>query len=322
MTPNRRGFLRTIAGAALAYSARAETKKLAGVFPIAFSPFTEQDKLDLDGLASEVRFCNRGGVQGLVWPQIASAWSTLSDRERLDGTEAILSAAKAGKTAIVIGVQAPEMAALTRYAKHAAKLGADAIISLPPAGMTDEKALLDFYQQVGRITELPMFAQSTGTMSVDLLVEMFHTIPTFRCVKDEAGNPLTRIAEIRRRTDGALSVFSGFGVQTMITEMQLGFAGHCPYTNLSDIYAKAFDLWHAGQHREAFDMFGRIQALASMMPVNTIDIMIARGVFAPSTRTRSAPPVPGAPTKPNPAPAMSPEQIRDTLKEYLGPYLA
>jgi dihydrodipicolinate synthase/N-acetylneuraminate lyase len=140
MTQGRREFLQTLGGgaAALALSrislaaGPVEGKKLAGVFPIAFSPFTEENKLDLDGLASEVRFCNRGGVHGLVWPQLASAWSTLSDTERLDGAEAIVTAGKGGKTALVIGVQAPEMAAVRRYAMHAAKLGADAIISLPP----------------------------------------------------------------------------------------------------------------------------------------------------------------------------------------------
>src|SRR5215471_5589737 len=113
----RRRFLRTLGGgaAALALSqhsvsraAVTSRKKIAGVFPIGFSPFTEENKLDLEGLASQVKFCNRGGVHGFVWPQLASNWSTLTDTERLDGTAAILSAGKAGKAAIVIGVQAAE----------------------------------------------------------------------------------------------------------------------------------------------------------------------------------------------------------------------
>ena len=310
----RRDFLCTLAAGAVAAGAPS-AKKLAGVYPIAFTPFTEQNKLDVEGLASEVRFCNRGGVHGLVWPQLASAWSTLNDTERLDGTEAILAAGKGGKTALVIGVQATDMAAITRYAKQAAKLGADAIISLPPSGVNDEKVLLDFYQQVGRITELPLFAQCIGTMSVDLVVEMFRTIPTFRYVKDEAGDPLVRIDEIRRRTNSEVKVFSGRGVQTMMTEMELGFSGHCPYTNLADVYSAAYDLWHQGKKREAFDMFGRIQALASMMPVNTIDIMIARGVFREGTKVR------GAAAKPPATPPMSHDQIREALKQYLEPYL-
>ena len=196
---------------------------MRGVFPIGFTPITEADKLDLDCLAAEVKFCNRGRVHGFIWPQIASRWTTLTERERLDGAEAILAAGKGGRTALVIGVQGPDLAAVTRYAKHAEKLGADAIVSLPPANVNDDKALLEYYQQVGRMTELPLFAQSQRNMSVDLIVEMYKTIPTMRQLKDEAGNPLQRIGEFRKRTGDQLKVFSGMGVLTMITEMELGF---------------------------------------------------------------------------------------------------
>jgi dihydrodipicolinate synthase/N-acetylneuraminate lyase len=298
-----------------------KTKRLEGVFPIGFSPFTEDDKLDLDGLASQVKFCNRGRVHGLVWPQLASSWSTLSDRERMDGNETMLSSGKGGSTALVIGVQAPEMANVLKYAKQAEKLGADAIISLPPGGVSDPAALLDYYRQIGLATDLPLFVQSTGTMSVDLLVDMYKAIPTFRHVKDEAGNPLTRVTEIRQRTSEQLQVFSGNGVGTMISEMELGFSGHCPYTNLADVYAAAFDLFHAGKTREAFDMFGRIQAFGSITPTNTIDIMIARGVFKPTTRTRKAPPVPGSGGGRPVTRQLTQDQIRQELQTYLGPYL-
>ena len=329
----RRECLRLLGGSAAALSlpgfsisSAAETsrKKLAGVFPIGFSPFTEQDKLDLDGLAAQVRFCNRGGVHGFVWPQLASGWSTLSEKERMDGAEAILSAGKGGRSALVIGVQAADMAAITRYVRQAEKFGADAIISLPPSGVSDEKALLDFYRQVGGLSDLPLFAQATGSMSVDLLIDMFHAIPTFRYVKDEAGEPLKRIADLRRRTDDQLKVFSGMGVQTMVNEMELGFSGHCPYTNLADVYAAAYDLWHEGRKREAFDMFGRIQAIGTMMTTNTMDILIARGVLKPGARSRTSPASGGAPSAAagkRAAPKLSFEEIRGALKTYLGPYL-
>jgi dihydrodipicolinate synthase/N-acetylneuraminate lyase len=239
----------------------------------------------------------------------------------MDGTEALLGVEKGRRTALVIGVQGPDLATVTKYSKHATQLGADAIISLPPNGVTDEKALLEYYQQVGKTTELPMFAQFVGTMSVDLMMEMFRTIPNFRYVKDEAGDPLERVTEIRKRSDDRIKVFSGKGVQTMITEMELGFSGHCPYTNLADIYAAAYDLFHEGKKREAYDMFGRVLAMGSIMPTNTIDIMIARGVFKEGTRNRTAQPVPGAPTKPHPGPVLTHEQMREKLKTYLGPWL-
>jgi len=217
---------------------------------------------------------------------------------------------------------------VTRYAKHAEKLGADAIISLPPTGATDDKTVLAYYQEVGKLTPLPFFAQAVGNFSVDLMVEMYKTIPTFRYVKDESGNPLERISEIRERTGDNLKVFSGGGANAMIVEMEKGFSGHCPYMDLADVFAAAFDLYHSGKKREAFDMFGRIQAFASITPVSSVDIMIARGVFKPGTKLRLN--APGAAAGGGGrggaggrarGTQMSIEDIRKELDAYLKPYL-
>src|SRR4051812_47979189 len=108
-TADRRQFLRmmglAVSGLAVSNQAvrAAAGKSLRGLFPIGFTPFTPENKMDMEGLASQVKFCNRGGVHGFIWPQIASGWTGLSDTERMDGTEAILTAGKGGKTALVIG---------------------------------------------------------------------------------------------------------------------------------------------------------------------------------------------------------------------------
>jgi dihydrodipicolinate synthase/N-acetylneuraminate lyase len=298
-------------------------KKLRGIFPIGQTPFTPDNKLDLDSLAAEVAFCNRGGVHGFVWPQIASGWTTLAEPERLAGAEAILAAGKGGSATLVIGVQGPDLAAVTRYAQHAAKTGADAIVSLPPANVTDEKALLDYYQQVGRLTELPLFVQSQGKMSVDLIVEMFKTIPTVRQVKDEAGVPLERIAELRRRTGDQLRVFSGQGVRTLINEMEAGFVGHCPTTDLADIYAAAYDLWHSGRRQEGFDMFGRLLAFNSLGSPGRNSVLIARGIFKPDVHSRPTPGMGGGGGGGGGRLGLplSDQGVRDGLDHYLKPYL-
>jgi dihydrodipicolinate synthase/N-acetylneuraminate lyase len=324
---NRRAFLQSSGAFAvsLAISRTVEatttagSKQLSGLFPIGETPFTADNKLDLDCLAAEVTFCNRGGVSGFVWPQIASGWSTLSEQERLDGAEALLAAGKGGRTAVVIGVQAigGDMATSLRYAKHAAEHGADAIISLPPEKASDQ-AMLEYYKTIGAATPLPLIVQSQGDMSVDLIVEMFGQIPTMKCVKDEAGNPLARISQIQQATGNKLAVFAGNGVRTMIDELRLGFSGYCPTTGLSDVYQAAFDLWHAGKHKEAFDMFGRILAFDSIQGVSQY-ILVARGVFKETTTHR---PTPGMGNRHEGKLDETQKQIiRESLSEYLKPYL-
>jgi len=64
--------------------------------------------------------------------------------------------------------------------------------------------------------------QTGGDFSVDLLVRMSETIPSFRYVKDEAA-----IHFSGERNRGAhrqkATMLSGRGVMTMITEMEQGF---------------------------------------------------------------------------------------------------
>jgi dihydrodipicolinate synthase/N-acetylneuraminate lyase len=301
--------------------AQTAARRLAGVFPIGFTPVNAQNQVDYDGLAAQVQFCRRGGVHGLAWPQIASGWTTLTEDERMHGAETLVSAARGGATAIVIGVQSrtADFNETERYARQAEKLGADAIICIAPPGVTAASQLLLYYQRLGKVISLPLFAQTGGDFSIDLIVEMFDTIPTFRYVKDEAGDPLERVTEIRRRTNNQLQCFSGKGVTTMITEMERGFVGHCPFVSLADLYASAYDSYHAGKLRDAFDQFGRIEAASSMFPQSDVDVLIARRVFRPGATTRVAPPAPGADTQRRKT--MSPEEISRHLDIYLKPYL-
>ena len=320
--PARREFMQTLAGGALgaAFAGRvwsAGTKPMRGVFPIGQTPVTESDKLDLECLQNEVKFCNRYKVHGFAWPQIASGWTTLSEKERMDGVEAILAAGKGGKTALVIGVQDKEgkIDQSIAYAKHAAKNGADAIISLPPE-KADDRAMIEYYKTIGQATDLPLIVQTQGDTSVDLIVELASLVPTMKCVKDEAGNPLARVTQIRERTNDKLAVFSGNGVRTMIDEMRLGFSGHCPTTVLADFYAAAFDLWHAGKRREAFDMFGRIQAFNSITGASGY-LMVVRGVFKEETKTRGG----GRGGAAAPLDEAAKQAVRDAWDQFMKPHL-
>jgi len=326
---DRRTLLKTLgsvsAGAALSGFSLAASpkdssgKRFSGLFPIAATPFTPDNKLDLDCLNAEVKFCNRGGVPGLIWPQIASGWSSLSSDERFAGAESMIAAGKGGKTAIVIGVQTQgkDLPGAIAYAKHAAKNGADAICSLPPDG--DNAAALEYYKAIGSATDLPLFVQTIGDMPVDLIVEMYKSIPTVRVVKDEAGDPLARVTELRAKTDGKLAIFAGKGVRQLMDEMRLGFTGFCPVVGLADLFQQSWELYEAGKLRESFDMFGRIQAFSTILNADRY-VMVARGIFKEDTKSRATPGM-GAGASQVPLSEAEKKVVRDALTTYLKPYL-
>jgi 4-hydroxy-tetrahydrodipicolinate synthase len=351
----RRGFLQSAGALALAAGVLKSTasqaadlqppqlmtpsgKPLRGLYPIIETPFTQADKLDTDALAAEIKFCNRGGVAGMIWPVFASSWATLSDAERIEGAETILAAGKGGKSAIAIAVQntAWDTATSVRYAKHAAAHGADAIESIPPNNgwNVGDQAILDYYKAIGRATDLPLIVQTRGVMSVDLMAEMFRQIPTMKATKDEVGDPLLRIAELRARTNNKLAIWAAGGGtgKVLLEAMPLGLAGLCPTPQYAEYLQQVMDLYAAGQKRQAFDMFGRVQAFATI-PGATEYMMIARGVFKETTKFRQQPgndsaanPNGVVPTKPRgankkPLTEAQKQFIRDALDTYLKPYM-
>jgi 4-hydroxy-tetrahydrodipicolinate synthase len=274
-------------------------KPLRGLYPIMETPFTADDKLNTDALASEVAFINRGRVNGMIWPVFASSWSSLSDAERIQGAETILAANKGGKSAVAIAVQntAWDIPTSIRYAKHAAAHGADAIAAMPPNNgwnVTDD-AIVDYYKQIGGATDLPLIVQTRGTVSVDCMLRMFKEVPNMKATKDEVGNTLERATQLIQGTDNKLAVWAaGGGTGTQLLEsLPIGIVGLCPTPQVADLLQQVMDLYWAGKKRDAFDMFGRVQALATI-PGATEYLMVARGVFPEGTKSRPQPMEPEA----------------------------
>jgi dihydrodipicolinate synthase/N-acetylneuraminate lyase len=323
----RREFLRWVGAGALVSvlsddrvlaAPASGSKSLRGIFPIAQTPFNASGSLDLDALAEEVRFNERVRAHGFVWPQNASEWKSLTESERCNGAEAIASVGKALRPAVVIGVQAGNVATAVRYAKHAQKVGADAVISLPPEDGSPSD-VLDYYKQLGMATDLPLIVQAVGNLSVDVILQMYKAIPTMRYVKDEAQNPLTRIGPLREKSSDGIRVFSGNHGRTLIDEMRQGFSGSMPAASFADLYATTWDLWQAGRHREAMEMHGRTLLILTEVDVYGLEslkyILYLRGVFKAYGVRRLA----GAPA----VPPLSEEGklgIRNAL-DYLKPYL-
>jgi dihydrodipicolinate synthase/N-acetylneuraminate lyase len=297
-SPSRRQFLRalgvgaaglTLAGCGLhplgksGAAATGSAKALRGIFPIAQTPFTGDDKLDLESLAQEVKFIDRGRVHGFGWPQLASEWSTLTEKERFDGMEVIGSTGRKLRPAIVFGVQGDDIAQVGRYVKQAEKTGANAIISLPPSEGASVESIVSYYQEVGRMTDLPLFVQAVGNVNVDALVEMYRTIPTMRYVKDEAGDPLADFPSLQRQTSGQVKVFSGGHGRKLIDEMRIGFSGSMPAASLADLYVQTYQLYQEGKTSDAQAMHQRtLTALNQMLDYGMEGmkyVLHVRGVF-------------------------------------------
>ncbi|MGH9664521.1 MAG: dihydrodipicolinate synthase family protein, partial [Bryobacteraceae bacterium] len=257
---SRREFLTALGTSALAVRGEAAAKAMRGIFIIMATPYTETKSIDFEDLAGEVDFLDRCGVQGMVWPQMASEYSHLAGEERLQGMRVLARAAKGKRPALILGVQGPNTDAALEYARAAEKLEPDGLIAMPPSEAASLEDYRSYYRALARVTRRPFFIQTTGgakkiAPDVGLLVDLAKEFPNFGYVKEEYQPVIQRMSELARHRPAIKSVFSGAAGKGMLYEMHLGFDGTMPGAPFADVYACIWSLYHSGKRDEARDLF-------------------------------------------------------------------
>jgi dihydrodipicolinate synthase/N-acetylneuraminate lyase len=285
--PSRRQFLRCVTLAGFYSRLGAATKPLRGAFPIMATPYTEGKAVDYGDLAREVDFMDRCGVQGMVWPQMASEYTRLTRDERMHGMEILAKAAKGKRPALVLGVQAPNTEGALAYLRHADELAPDAVIAMPPTEAKSADDFREYYRALGRATKRPFFIQTTGGASsvvpeVKLLVDLCEEFPNFGYIKEEYTPVIERMTELAAHRPAVKGVFSGNAGVGMLYEMRLGFDGTMPGAPYADLYAQIWDSYQAGEHGKARDLFSKLLLMTNVderIPGTRQYVMKKRGVF-------------------------------------------
>ena len=292
LTVTRRECLTTLAAAAafpaLRVSAAGE-KSMRGAFMILSTPYTAAGEVDYDELAGEVEFCDRCGIEGLVWPQNSSEQRYLSQDERLRGFEVLARAARGRAPALVLGVQADDTAGMLEYARRAEALEPDAMIAIPPRTATSLDDFRSYYAALCEVTDRPVFVQTSGgapdiVPTVEFLVSLAREFPQCGYVKEEHAPVQERMLALAEHRPNPIKTILGanFG-RAWAYEMRLGtdgvMTGGVMY---ADIYAGMWDLNQQGRHDEVRDLNGKLLQmlnLDNLIPGVRLYVLRKRGVF-------------------------------------------
>jgi len=255
-----------------------------GIFVIMQTPFLQSLEIDEESLRRESDFLARGRVHGIVWPAGAGETASLSFRERMKHSEAVVKEAK-GRTTVLIGVHGVNKFEAMEYARHAEKIGADGLHALgPPDGTSDQEILTDYFTAIASVSSLPMSIQvSTAGMTTDFLLKLADKMPTLRILKLEGGNvphDVTRVIKERKR---ALIPSTGGGAMNLMNEMERGSGGTMAGAGFADIQAEIWDLFHAGHKVQAESLFMKFLLSAVLERRTTYviqkEILRRRGIF-------------------------------------------
>lgn len=266
---------------------KSRAANFSGIFAILSTPFDQTDQVDWEDLDRETVFCIRAGAQGLVWPQLAGEFYLLSEDERLHGAEVLVRAA-AGRAPVVIGVQAPESHLATKFARHAERQGASAIISLPPyLGSTSLETAANYYHALANETKLPIFIQNSGppwgaALPTEFVIGMAKESPQFGYVKEEVAPVAHRIGEYAK--SGVMKgVFSGNAGRNFLDECSHGANGTMPACEFIDVDVQIGALALEGKIEPARGIFAKLLPMINLEEIYGLpfvkEVLVRRGVF-------------------------------------------
>ena len=298
----RRGFL--AAGSAVLFprlAAPAPAKSLRGAFMILSTPYTESKAVDYEDLATEVDYLDRCGVQGLVWPQLASEVRELTRDERMRGMEVIARAAQGRRPALMLGVQGDTTAEMLEYARHAEKLAPDAFIAIPPRQARSLDDYRQYFRALGKATSRPVFIQTSGGApglepTVDFIVEMAREMPHLGHVKEEHEPVIGRMRELRQhRPDPIKIVLGAHHGLGWLYEMRYGADGTMTGTAMyADLYAQIWKFHEEKKPEQMREVFSKLLLMLNLdgrIPGVRPYMMKRRGVFKTTVSRRPYPPL-------------------------------
>jgi 4-hydroxy-tetrahydrodipicolinate synthase len=276
--------------------------QLAGVYPVLPTPFTSEGKPDPDALMRLVDFAVSAGVDGIVYPGMASEVETLSAEERA-AMVAALGVRLAGRRPFIVGASSPEPTLSAARIAEGVSAGAVAAMVMAPHGLgQDVAAQAGFFAAIAAETPgVALMLQNApppggAGLSPQAVAAICAQVPAIRYVKEETlpcGQHVARIlAAVGQGIDGVLG---GAGARFILDELARGACGTMPALEIADLHARLWALWHSGDRAEARALYERTLPLLTQQMVFrwrlTKHVLMRRGLLANSI-TRAAGPAP------------------------------
>ena len=107
----------------------------------------------------------------------------------------IVSEQADGRAPVVVNVSAPGTRLACAYAQESRRLGASAVMAMPPQPGLAASAVRIFYRAVAQAADLPIFLQSSGDRAIPapLMRELAEEIGQVRFAKVDADPPVERV---------------------------------------------------------------------------------------------------------------------------------
>lgn len=269
--------------------------QLAGVLPVFQTPFHDDESIDFDTLRREIDWLFDRGADGLVMAMVSETLRLSTDERETLAEHACRFASSRGPVTISVGAESSHTA--ERLARHAADVGATALMAIPPVSVAvGEDEQLRYFERLLRAVSIPLIVQDASgyvgrPMSIALQARLWREFHPRVLFKPEAVPIGQRLSELRDATNGQASVFEGSGGIALVDSFRRGIVGTMPGADLIDALVALWRALKAGDDRRAYELSMPLSALVALQ--TGLDGFLAiekyllhkQGIF-PNTRIR------------------------------------
>ena len=231
--------------------------RINGVFPVLPTPFAPDGAPDVAAFLRLADFAIEAGVDGVVFPGMASEVETMSGAER-GALVAALGAHLGGRVPFIVGASHADPAESAARAREGQAAGAvAAMIMAPPHAGQDIAKHVAFYAAVAAAAPgIAIMLQNAPApngagLSPEAVAAVTAQVPAIRTVKEETlpcGQHVTRILAAATTLDG---VMGGAGARFILDELARGACGTMPALELADAHVALWRAWQRGDRAEA-----------------------------------------------------------------------
>ena len=244
------------------------TNNFTGCWPVAPTPFKENEDLDLDGMKRVLDCMIDQKVDGICILANYSEQFLLSDDEREILTKLCIEHV-AGKVPIIVTVSHFSTDIAFKRAKLAKDVGANMVMMMPPYhGALLKGNANQTFEQFRKVSEagitiMVQDAPLSGVdLSVDLLVKMAKEIEHVKCFKIECALAANKLRALIDKGGSAIEgPFDGEEGITLFADLEAGAKGNMSSAMLPDLIGPLVKNYIQGNKKEAENEYNRVLPL-------------------------------------------------------------
>jgi dihydrodipicolinate synthase/N-acetylneuraminate lyase len=273
--------------------------EIAGVLPIAHTPFLDDDSIDRGSLRRQIDWAYAEGASGFCTGMV-SELLRLTAAERLE-LHANLAEFNEDRGVFVAGVGAESTRQAIEFAVHAREVGANAVMAIPPiSSALPADQLFEYFSTIADAAELPLIVQDASSyvgqpIPHSVCQELLTRFGADRILfKPEAAPLGPKLSELRDLTNGEARIFEGSGGICLIDSFRRGIAGTMPGMEFLPGLVAIWNALQRGDEATAYRIYFPVCALVALQLQAGLDGFLAvekyvlkkRGLFTTDRRRK------------------------------------